>query len=185
MDRIKHSIPTTSVKNFGVGLCDPSLQLCPIAEPHSSEVDTAWGASKLTQHSKTGTRRSNHMENVKEDCPYVEEDCPYYDDCDAPLCPLRTREENLQHHWHVGEDICELKGEVPKWVQQQRKIQFQAKRRNWHTIFELVMLEAPLEVNSRVKGLNGWDENMCWNCKMRRWFEENRLPIPPEVEHGC
>jgi hypothetical protein len=134
----------------------------------------------VVNHLKPQQEENGLMENMIND-----EECPYYDDCDAPLCPLRTREENLQHHWHVGDEICQLEGEMPRWVQQQRKIQHKAKRKNRHSIFKLLMLEAPLEIDRRVKGLTDLDEDICWNCHMRRWFEKNRLPIPIEIEHGC
>ena len=88
---------------------------------------------------------------------------------------------------NVGLDLTMFaeKGDVPFWVRQQRKIAHQIKRRNENTVFELVMLEAPLEITRHVKGLIPWDEGICVNCKKKEWFEDNRIPVPEEIRNGC
>jgi hypothetical protein len=125
------------------------------------------------------------VQGIKEREMNSEKECKHYEYCEAPICPLRTREENIHQCWFGFDDVCRKGGDVPFWVRQQRKIAHQIKRRNENTVFELVMLEAPLEITRHVKGLIPWDEGICVNCKMKIWFEENRIPVPEEVRNGC
>lgn len=108
-------------------------------------------------------------------------DCIFHKHCEAPLCPMQSREENKKAYWFTYEPICMLKNDIPSWVKQQRKIAHQIKARNQDTVFELVMLEAPFRVTSNVKGIEP-DEDICRNCQIIEWFLENLLPIPEEIE---
>jgi hypothetical protein len=106
--------------------------------------------------------------------------CIFSRECEAPMCPMQSREENKKTVWFPEEPVCKLK-DVPDWVKQQRKIAHHIKARNAETFFELVMLETPFRVKGSVKGITPVI-GLCRNCLMIDWFIENRLTIPEEVE---
>jgi hypothetical protein len=93
---------------------------------------------------------------------------------------MLTREENLERLWGPGMPVCYLKKGVPFWVKQQRKIVDQIKFKNGFTLFDLLMLEAPLKVSGKVRGLD--IQSGCRICLTMLWFMNNQLPIPDEIE---
>jgi hypothetical protein len=112
----------------------------------------------------------------------MERECQHYDDCDAPLCPLRTRGQNSHYAWFGWDEVCQKEGDVPFWLKQQREIDSQIKIRNRHTVFELMMLEAPLKITRHVKGLNPEAEDNSF--EIRKWFWENNLRLPEKFRMG-
>jgi hypothetical protein len=106
--------------------------------------------------------------------------CNFWKDCKAPLCPMVSREQNLEEMWQVSMPVCSLDMNVPFWVKQQRKIFSQIKYINSFTCFNLLMLEAPLKITSNVKGIHL--EPGYVNSYIIQWFMNNQLIVPYEIE---
>ena len=84
----------------------------------------------------------------------MKSDCMFYKHCNAPLCPMLSRGDNLEQMWQVSMPVCSLDKNVPFWVKQQRRIVQQIKYINSFTCFNLHMLEAPLKITNNVKGIH-------------------------------
>jgi hypothetical protein len=107
-------------------------------------------------------------------------ECKHYERCEAPLCPLQTREENKKEIWHPSDPVCRME-EFPSWVSQQIRIGSEIKLVNSRTYFTLEMLEAPLKVTKNVKGIDQRGDP-CRLCLKIGWFLKNGLPVPEEVK---
>jgi hypothetical protein len=107
--------------------------------------------------------------------------CIFHKHCFSFLCPMQSREENIKQSWLPYFPICKLKKDVPFWVEQQRRIADKIKLKHRLTVFDLLMLEAPLKITADIKGVTPVGGKCQINDRIE-WFIENRLPIPEELD---
>ena len=104
--------------------------------------------------------------------------CIFHKRCRAPLCPLQSREDNLKQIWGTSMPVCRWHKDVPFWVEQQRRIVHQIKPNRTFGFFDLLMLEAPVEITDKVKGIKL--ASKCLILAKIKWLEKNKINSLPE-----
>ena len=103
-------------------------------------------------------------------------DCKHYEQCEAPLCPMQTREENKKRVWFPDDPICKKGKYPPFWVKQQKRIRNKIKLLNSDSFFTLDMLETPFFVNNDVKGIYPIP-GFCMTLLKKYWFTATDVPF--------
>lgn len=85
------------------------------------------------------------------------ERCKRFNICSAALCPL---DPHPRRYWYADTEICGKRGNVPKWIQTQKRIQ--AVNPDPHCYYTQLMLESITTVRRDISGIIavGYDKGL-------------------------